>query len=126
MKGSYKVEINTPKVELDIHTTRGHVGNTVKVTGTKGDKGDDGKSAYELACEHGYVGTEEEWLESLKVSAQSYNSMYEFPNIGDTGVFYIDVGANKIYRWDPDNLKYYCVGSDYEQIECISGGNANG
>lgn len=31
-----------------------------------GPKGEDGKSAYEIAVEHGYVGTEEEWLESLK------------------------------------------------------------
>ena len=29
-------------------------------------KGDPGKSAYEIAVEHGFVGTEEEWLESLK------------------------------------------------------------
>lgn len=29
-------------------------------------KGADGKSAFEIAVEHGYVGTEEQWLESLK------------------------------------------------------------
>ena len=29
-------------------------------------KGTDGKSAYEIAIEHGFVGTETEWLESLK------------------------------------------------------------
>ena len=29
-------------------------------------KGTDGKSAYEIAVEHGFVGTETEWLESLK------------------------------------------------------------
>lgn len=29
-------------------------------------RGHDGKSAYEIAVEHGFVGTEEEWLESLK------------------------------------------------------------
>ena len=28
--------------------------------------GDNGKSAYEIALAHGSVGTEEEWLESLK------------------------------------------------------------
>ena len=28
-------------------------------------KGNDGKSAYDIAVEHGFVGTEEEWLESL-------------------------------------------------------------
>lgn len=30
-----------------------------------GDKGDDGKSAYEIAVEHGFTGTETEWLVSL-------------------------------------------------------------
>ncbi len=29
-------------------------------------KGEDGKSAYEIAVEHGYVGTEEQWLNDLK------------------------------------------------------------
>lgn len=28
-------------------------------------KGADGKSAYEIACEHGFQGTEQEWLESM-------------------------------------------------------------
>ena len=32
----------------------------------KGDKGDQGLSAYEVAVKNGYVGTEKEWLESLK------------------------------------------------------------
>ena len=31
------------------------------------EKGKDGKSAYEIALENGFVGTESEWLESLKV-----------------------------------------------------------
>jgi hypothetical protein len=29
-------------------------------------KGADGKSAYEIACENGFSGSEIEWLESLK------------------------------------------------------------
>lgn len=50
-------------------------GNTIdagEVPTVKGDDGEagadgsDGKSAYELAVEEGYVGTEEEWLASLK------------------------------------------------------------
>ena len=37
-------------------------------------KGLDGKSAYEIAVEHGFVGTEEEWLESLKgADGNSFN-----------------------------------------------------
>ena len=39
----------------------------------------DGKSAYEIAVEHGYEGTEEEWLESLKGAAGAKGEK------GDTG-----------------------------------------
>ena len=35
-------------------------------TGTKGAKGDKGDSAYDIAVKYGFVGTEEEWLKSLK------------------------------------------------------------
>ena len=34
--------------------------------GPKGDTGSTGKSAYEIAVQYGFEGTEQEWLESLK------------------------------------------------------------
>lgn len=33
---------------------------------TQGPPGEEGKSAYEIAVENGFIGTEEEWLESLR------------------------------------------------------------
>ena len=48
------------------------IGNTVGTTlnpkkfGGGGGAGIDGKSAYEIAVDNGFEGTEEEWLESLK------------------------------------------------------------
>jgi len=33
--------------------------------GEKGDRGDDGASAYDIAVAHGFVGTEEEWINSV-------------------------------------------------------------
>ncbi len=39
----------------------------------KGDKGDNGLSAYEVAVRNGFEGTEEEWLESLKGNDDVYN-----------------------------------------------------
>lgn len=36
------------------------------VDGKNGVNGSDGKSAYIIAMEHGFVGTETEWLESLR------------------------------------------------------------
>lgn len=35
------------------------------VSSVKGDPGQDGKSAYEIAVDHGYSGTEEEWIKNL-------------------------------------------------------------
>lgn len=36
------------------------------IAGAGGIKGEDGKSAYQIAVENGFIGTELEWLESLK------------------------------------------------------------
>ena len=44
---------------------------TYKITGDQGPKGDTGKSAYQIAVDNGYKGTESEWLETLK-SDSSY------------------------------------------------------
>ena len=43
------------------------------------EHGLDGKSAYEIAVEHGYVGTVEEWLESLKGKDGITPDMSEYP-----------------------------------------------
>ena len=48
------------------------VATPMKPGGSSGT-GSNGKSAYEIAVEHGFVGTEEEWLESLKpVKGEDY------------------------------------------------------
>ena len=49
----------------------------------KGDKGDPGKSAYEIAVKNGYSGSEQEWITSLAgVPGQT-------PHIGANGNWYI-------------------------------------
>lgn len=53
------------------------------------------------------------------------NSKYEFPTIGSNKCLYISASENKAYRFDETQLKYYVVGSDYEDIKIINGGNAN-
>ena len=53
--------------------------------GKDGENGRDGKSAYEVAVDNGFVGTAQEWLESLKgrdgVSGTSEAVSMNFPNI---------------------------------------------
>ena len=55
----------TAKISANEQIT-GHaaVSGTIPVP-VPGPKGDDGKSAYEIAVEKGFIGTEEEWLSSL-------------------------------------------------------------
>lgn len=55
------------------------------------------------------------------VSVKSYGAL---PNIGSAGIVYIVEDENAVYRWDRDELKYYSVGRDYEEIQIIFGGNA--
>ena len=49
-------------------------------------KGDPGKSAYEVAVEQGFVGTEEEWLESLKGQDGAQGPQGERGPQGEPGV----------------------------------------
>lgn len=62
------------------------------------------------------------------VSAQieEYDSFQDFPDPGKAGHLYIDREANKIYRWNATLERYLCIGSDYNDIEVIDGGNAFG
>ena len=47
------------------------------------EHGLDGKSAYEIAVEHGYVGTEEEWLASLRGKDGITPDMSEYPKTSE-------------------------------------------
>ena len=115
--------IDMPQVETELSVDTQEVDFNLEITGLDGR---DGKSAYQVAVDNGFVGTEQEWLDSLKVQSETYGSIYEFPNLGQVGVLYTDTSGNRIYRWDDRDLKYYCVGSDWNQIKCIDGGDANG
>ncbi len=123
MDKTVDINITMPQVASDIEMKTDKVGFDLYIAGGRGR---DGKSAYEVAVANGFEGTEEEWLTSLKASSISYGSIYEFPNIGEDGVLYIDTGKNRIYRWDAADKKYFCVGADWQEINIVDGGNANG
>ena len=60
------------------------------VDGQNGTDGKDGKSAFEIAQENGFVGTKEEWLESLKgegLSAEDKAKIDSIPSDLSTGSF---------------------------------------
>lgn len=87
--------------------------------------GKDGASAFEIAKQNGYTGSESDWVASLNNSTiKQYSSKYDFPNLGSASYFYIDARENMTYRWDSKLKKYYCIGNDYNNVTEINGGNA--
>lgn len=57
---------------------------------------------------------------------RQYKTYLEFPSLGGEKILYMDMTANKAYRWDEEQKRYFVVGSDYEQIKIIDGGKASG
>ena len=78
-------------------------GSKIKAQGTDGTNG---KSAYELAVEKGYSGTEEEWLESLKGNNGTS---------GNDGKSAYELAVEKGYRGTLDEWLEDLQGADGEQ-----------
>lgn len=88
--------------------------------------GADGKSAYEIAVEHGYVGTEEEWLASLKGEPGETPDMSEYPKTSEvttivereieaaTGDFHSHANKATLDAFTPELLQEL---SDLQQFE---------
>ena len=85
--------------------------------GSDGENGADGKSAYDIAVENGFEGTEQEWLDSLK--ADSAGSRFlngsgdPAPELGAVGDSYLNY-----VTWD-----YYVKEQDGENAEWVYRGN---
>ena len=96
------------------------------------EHGLDGKSAYEIAVEHGYVGTETEWLASLKGEPGETPDMSEYPKTSEvttivereieaaTGDFHTHANKATLDRLTPelmqdlDGLQQFEDGTQYE------------
>lgn len=71
-------------------------------------KGLDGKSAYEIAVEHGFEGTEEEWIASNKLV---YKIVTQLPTIGDSSIFYLIENNGTYDQYVYNNGEYLFVGN---------------
>ena len=52
------------------------------------------------------------------------DSRHELPVIGNSDFVYMVIDENAVYRWDDNELLYFCVGRDYAEIDLINGGKA--
>ena len=75
----------------------------------QGQNGKDGKSAYEIAVEHGFTGTEEEWLAALQGATGAQG---EKGDKGDTGV-----GIERVEYDEDGNLIVYFANGTSQTVE---------
>lgn len=70
------------------------------------------------------VFTGSEWIQINEVPELviTASAMTSFPKIGNVLCIYIDKETNRSYRWDDENTKYYCIGSNQQDITIINGG----
>lgn len=76
---------------LKVKDDKGNVIGIPAIQGEKGDNGDngaDGKSAYEIACENGFVGTEAEWL-ATHCRGIHFGTSAPTSSLGDDGDVYL-------------------------------------
>lgn len=69
----------------------------------------------------GTVGGAVSQAKSVIVKELTFNNRFEFPSIGKKDMLYIATDENKLYFFNEDSLTYYCIGSDYNEIEAIQG-----
>lgn len=101
-----------------------HIGLDGKdgIDGINGIDGIDGASPF--------IGTNGTWQigdRDTGVSATpiaQHTNYDDFPLAGNESVLYIDRQANRSYRWNQADMHYYVVGSNYDDIVIINGGNA--
>ena len=60
--------------------------------------------------------------DSSDFEVETVDSYLHFPVVGNVNHIYIDTTDNATYRWNQDDLHYYCIGRDWENIDLI---NAN-
>lgn len=58
------------------------------------------------------------------LKSNSYACLYDFPNAGESGTIYIAEDTDKTYRWSEEEHIYKCIGSDYNEIDIIDGGDS--
>ena len=53
------------------------------------------------------------------------NTLFDLPETGQVGIVYIVVKENAAYRWDAEGSNFICIGRDWNEIQCINGGDAS-
>ena len=59
---------------------------------------------------------------SLTPSVINKTSSAAFPETGSESCLYVDMSENKVYRWDNELNTYIVVGTNYDNMNIVDGG----
>jgi len=113
--------------------------NECPVSANPSGIGQDGKSAYEIALEHGFEGSEEEWLASLKAKSEILDKVTDADNgkflgvengkakwisldIATNGVSVVGAVLEKVSDDTPTLITFFIDGTSYEAYSGMSWG----
>ena len=109
--------------------------STVVIRGEDGEDGEDGKSAYEIAVDNGFEGTESEWLESLKGEGGSGSDIEIVQETGESESAVMSQKATtdaldgKVDKLDPNISagfkRLYCLGADDKETFLVVASSKN-
>lgn len=60
-------------------------------------------------------------IQDIGESVMQYDTYLNFPSVGSENVIYIDTTASEVYRWNEDDLHYYAISTNYNNIEIVDG-----
>ena len=111
-------------INIDKQTLSGNLSQPDSLSGNLSQTGSlSGNVALGMNYRKYYTKDEvDELINDVIVSADTY---LEFPVIGDSHSLYVDTSNNTVYRWNEEELKYFCIGRDYENIEFIDANFGN-
>ena len=70
-----QIQVNaSPVIKLNPSATTEPLSLNISPVAIKGNTGDNGLSAYEIAVRNGFVGNEQDWLNSLRINTIEWNS----------------------------------------------------
>ena len=92
--------------------------NVIGLTNLLSNKQDTLTAGSGIVIENGVIHVTDNLLESHVVTENSY---FDFPAVGDGNTIYIASDTGRSYKWDSDELKYICIGTDYNAIDLIDG-----
>lgn len=117
------LDLNNTRIKSEVQSL---IDGLEPLKGDTGAEGTNGKSAYQIALDNGYIGTEVEWLESLKGAASTGGSGGSFLDDGrEIKTKLVETTIN-FASWGGYLYQHNMVATDIISVDCMIDVSGNG